>query len=1596
MPNSVGNRVLSIMTVCMLVCAIFIGLIQFADEVEGPTIIVPVDYATIQEAIDAANPGDTIQVWNGVYVENIIVNKTVSLIGNSSATTIIDGNQAGNTVYINSDLVNITGFSIRNASWNGIQADQSSHIKIDACNISSNNQVAIYFYDIYNGTIKNSDIISNKGGGIVLQDWGTRYTTIENCDIDNNTGIGIQFVMGGRDTQIIGCNISRSTQNAITMWNTDNLLLKDTNIFKNWAGMWSDYNSFITIDGCDFYSNGQYGVYLWGGQGHVVKNCNFTSNNGIGIRLQYMSQFIIDNTSFTNHGTGIYVDGVGEIQITNSSIVNSTTDIYLESSSHVNSLNTTFNKTRVLYGDSISTLLVRWFMHTYVNDTIGNPVPGAKVTVRNATGIGIFEGFTDLSGYARWIIVTEYLENNIKRWYHTAHNVTSYNGANFGWAMPQPNMTASKAVVVTLSQPMPTIDYIVIEDAIGGAAVGSRTYRIEDIITFYAIAYNNTIGFIGPVPADWSSNNPLVGDVDASPDSKTLFSAYTEGTTSVIAINSSATDITGILTVIWLVENLNQTTVHPTIQKAINRANPGDWLLAKPWTYYENVRVNKTVTLMGTDKSTTIINAGGTWTSLSVEVDWVNISGFSLVNGGSGIAVSNSDNSRIEDCLIHSNNGEGIYIFGSEYTTVIDIEIYSNNGGITIFDFETRDTTISNCYIHNNNGYGIYTDMFPTDTVISDCNITNNTNDGIYIMSTDDTTIQNCNIWNNSNGITMDFSSRNYILDSNIYSNIGYGIYLRGSNHQVRNCSISNNYEGIFLSNVWNSEISNTGIVNHTYGIWAQSSSECKVTNSTIVNPNPATDIHLTSNSKITTLNTTFDKNSVNITDGNSELVVRWFMHVLVEDIVGNPISGAEVLVQNSTGALVFNDYTDVDGALRWITVTEYYENQTQRTYHTPHVIRVTIGSDIVSKNVTMDTSKFVMLQLKSLQPAVTLQLVAGLQYSNVNVEYDIIASVTQDDQPRTHTADTVILVTLFDDDMSKVVDSDPMNLLDSDLGLYSYSNITSGGGVYFVVAHFTASGVTGIGLTSFEVVDWIEDISNVNDSLGQIRDALDYLNLTSASINRTLDGFIDGFGEFWNQFNGTDMSNLTNLLDWFNATMDMIGAFETNITTLLSDQNLDMVRIDGNISAIDSFMQQAFSNLYENHTTTRDIISAYWDEWNTTIGQIQGNVGFLNTTLLQLASDMALLNASLNDLQQEVDYLNQTVPTKIDDLNNQLSGVNDSLFNRLFIVENNILDNITSFDETNILSYLQGMNNSLYTEIQSLLVSITDDIIGMNASLSDELTNLLNTLTTDNTALRNWLDIVLTQIDSNLTDAENKLANKLDNLNASVTAFESNLQGDLAGILSEIQLHDTIAGDNHSAIISKLDDLLSGGAGEVDLSVLKGMLIDLAFNLSTANESIANDLMGVVDEISTFQDHMSQDLADIDSALEDLDQLLEILSKLDDLDIELTEGNQQLEDKIDEIPKDKKEEDDAMGTTELLLIVVLVLLIVNILISLMKGGGKKGSSESLPDEDGEIPKEKTVQEARDDKPEESEDQMEFGEEEDEFEDFEPEEDSLD
>jgi len=158
---------------------------------------------SIQAAIDAASPGDTVYVYNGTYYGDISIDKSIKLIGEDKHNTIIDGEGAFDVVEIDDTiLVTISGFTIRNGLYKGIAIDPNTNCNKITGNIITNCGGGIYIWDSNYNTVYNNVVIYNDDVGIMITDghsniiWGNIIT-------NSDEGIELCFaglnVIGGTD-----------------------------------------------------------------------------------------------------------------------------------------------------------------------------------------------------------------------------------------------------------------------------------------------------------------------------------------------------------------------------------------------------------------------------------------------------------------------------------------------------------------------------------------------------------------------------------------------------------------------------------------------------------------------------------------------------------------------------------------------------------------------------------------------------------------------------------------------------------------------------------------------------------------------------------------------------------------------------------------------------------------------------------------------------------------------------------------------------------------------------------------------------------------------------------------------------------------------------------------------------------------------------------------------------------------------------------------------------------------------------------------------------------------------------------------------------
>ena len=107
-----------VLTGRLLICTAILFLGAFISTVSASSLYVPDDYVTIQAAVNAASPGDTLIVRDGTYTENINVSKRLTIKSENGADkTIVQAAYSCDHVFeVTADFVAISGFTVKGAT----------------------------------------------------------------------------------------------------------------------------------------------------------------------------------------------------------------------------------------------------------------------------------------------------------------------------------------------------------------------------------------------------------------------------------------------------------------------------------------------------------------------------------------------------------------------------------------------------------------------------------------------------------------------------------------------------------------------------------------------------------------------------------------------------------------------------------------------------------------------------------------------------------------------------------------------------------------------------------------------------------------------------------------------------------------------------------------------------------------------------------------------------------------------------------------------------------------------------------------------------------------------------------------------------------------------------------------------------------------------------------------------------------------------------------------------------------------------------------------------------------------------------------------
>ena len=234
-------------------------------------------YRTIQGAIDLANEGDTIYVFEGRYNETLRIYKRVSIVGLDRKNITIErrGDNPRYIVEVTADYVDLEDLNFSDSKANARVAIvylHSNYVTLQGVHIRNAHTWGLYLDSSNDNTIGNNIISNGKG----VYSYYSNNNVFSNNWFKKNTDTTLRLV---------------HTQNAILYNNTFNNTI---------AGLEAEECSNLNISNNKFGNITNDGIKLSGGSTNLVKSNIINRCNGNGIYVSSSSSTIQSNTLLRN------------------------------------------------------------------------------------------------------------------------------------------------------------------------------------------------------------------------------------------------------------------------------------------------------------------------------------------------------------------------------------------------------------------------------------------------------------------------------------------------------------------------------------------------------------------------------------------------------------------------------------------------------------------------------------------------------------------------------------------------------------------------------------------------------------------------------------------------------------------------------------------------------------------------------------------------------------------------------------------------------------------------------------------------------------------------------------------------------------------------------------------------------------------------------------------------------------------------------------------------------------------------------------------------------------------------------------------------
>lgn len=254
------------------------------------------------------------------------------------------------------------------------------------------------------------------------------------------------------------------------------------------------------------------------------------------------------------------------------------------------------------------------------------------------------------------------------------------------------------------------------------------------------------------------------------------------------------------------VHNLNTTRSYSTIQEAINAVETlgGHVISVDSGVYRERVSVNKSLSIVGQDRSSTIIDGFG-GTVVHVTSNDTEIRDLTVRNGTFGILVERSEDVRLVGNVV-SEGSYGIRIYHSKNVQVVGNRV----SGFRFFGIELDSS--GNSFLRNNqmmsNRYNFGVDGNSLTDFLNDIDESNTVN---------------------GKAVRYLINQRGLVVDSSGFEDVGFIGLVNSTRITVEELDVRNNKQGLLFAFVTDSSIVGVNAVDNWNGVYVAHSKNVSV-----------------------------------------------------------------------------------------------------------------------------------------------------------------------------------------------------------------------------------------------------------------------------------------------------------------------------------------------------------------------------------------------------------------------------------------------------------------------------------------------------------------------------------------------------------------------------------------------------------------------------------------------------------------------------------------------------------------------------------------------------------------------------------------------